>query len=29
MPWSFEVEQWNTDRTFSWALLANLNYYFR
>ena len=20
---------WNTDRTFSWALLANLNYYFR
>ncbi len=21
--------EWNTDRTFSWALLANLNYYFR
>ena len=20
---------WNTDRTFSWALMANLNYYFR
>ena len=21
--------EWNSDRTFSWALLANLNYYFR
>jgi hypothetical protein len=21
--------RWNTDRTFSWALMANLNYYFR
>ena len=23
------VFEWNSDRTFSWALMANLNYYFR